>query len=524
MKEIREALKGRSFEVEETTDGKGAPELIRKKKPECVVLAVDLDAGQNGYIICKKLKSDDELKGVPVVIIGDPKGFAQHQKLKTRAEEYVGKPLSTDALVDAVGKLIGFPESAPAVDEGFDPGSLLDEASEIPLETPLEEVGSGEADLAMVDSMFDEKPAEVSEISLEEEISLSGESEEPQEPIEKTVVGFMPPPPPQHPAPVRTFTSSPSMSGDSELRTRVTELTGALEEARGRGDELEARIRELESELESKNTELEAARASSGKSDNKEVFALREAGTKKDKENLRLKSELNAKEQENVELQEKVNALEQQLSESSGEQAKRDAQVKTLQAKADQLATERKKVDQQLLSAREEARSASAKLQTLQADFDSLQQRVAELEGQADGLRASQQESETARQTAESDLAEARGEIEALRAQLDERSREADELRSQLEQTQMDLESARTQVTTQATSFADEISGLRQRLAEAESATSRAEDKISRSQARLKAQQDQLERIKGSLQQAMDTLAESPAESEDLDLDELAEA
>ena len=61
MKELREGLRGRGFEVDETTDGKGAPELIRRKKPGCVVLAVDLDAGQNGYIICKKLKSDDEL-------------------------------------------------------------------------------------------------------------------------------------------------------------------------------------------------------------------------------------------------------------------------------------------------------------------------------------------------------------------------------------------------------------------------------------------------------------------------------
>ena len=50
---------GRGFGVEETTDGKGAPELIRRRRPDCVVLAVDLDAGQNGYIICKKLKSDD---------------------------------------------------------------------------------------------------------------------------------------------------------------------------------------------------------------------------------------------------------------------------------------------------------------------------------------------------------------------------------------------------------------------------------------------------------------------------------
>ena len=143
-----------------------------------------------------RLKSDDDLKSYPVIIVGDPKGFAQHQKLKTRAEAYVGKPLNVDTLADTVGKLIGFPErAAAAADEGgFDPGSLLeDDGAEVSIEEPVEEEGANaEADLAMVDSMFDEQPAS----AVEEEISLSTgdelESFETEEPAEKTVVGFMP--------------------------------------------------------------------------------------------------------------------------------------------------------------------------------------------------------------------------------------------------------------------------------------------------------------------------------------------
>ncbi len=535
INELREGLQARGFDVDDTTDGKGAPDLIRKKAPGCVVLAVDLDAGQNGYIICKKLKSDDDLKAFPVVIIGDPKGFAQHQKLKTRAEEYVGKPLTASALVDAVGKLIGFPEVAAIADEGgFDPGSLLeDDGAEVSIEEPVEDGGNAEADLAMVDSMFDEQPSE-SAAAVEEEISLStgDEIDLDDAPVEKTVVGFMPPAPPStvRSAGVATFMpplSSPSSYDNSEardLRSKITELTGTLDDARARAEELDARVRELEGELESKDTELETARASVGKADNKEVFALRDAATKKDKEILRLKNELNAKEQEILELHEKENTLEQQMSESSGELAKKDAQVKTLQAKSDSLGGERKKVDQQLLTAKEEARSASAKLSTLQSDYDSMQQRVAELDGQLEGIRTSQQEAETARQTAESELAEARGEVEALKSQLEDRSREADGARSELEQAQIDLDSARTQLSSQASSFADEISGLRQRLADSEAETTRADEKAQRAQSRARAHQDQIDRIKGTLQQAMDTLSETPADSEDLDIDELAEA
>lgn len=532
MKELHEALQARGFQVEDTTDGKGAPELIRRTKPGCVVLAVDLDAGQNGYIICKKLKSDDELKAVPVIIIGDPKGFAQHQKLKTRADEYLGKPLSADALVDGVGKLIGFPAveaAAPSSEDSFDPGSLLEEvgsSEDIPVELPLEESSNAEADLAMVDSMFDD-PSSAPLTPPLEEIKLSAPEEDFDEPAERTVVGFMPTAAAPGPRSAPAFQSSPSSidTGEArELRAKVTELTGALDEAKSRTEELEAKLRELETDLEAKNTELETARASTGKSDNKEVFALRDAANKKDKEILRLKNELNGKEQEVLELREKENTFEQQLSESNDEHAKKDAQLKTLHAKADQLAAERKKVDQQLAAAKEEARSSGARLQSLQTDFDAQQARVSELEGQLEGLRTSVSEAEGAKQAVETELADLRGELDVLKQQLEDRTREAEEKASALELATADLDSTRTQLTTQATSFADEISGLRQRLADAETESTRAEEKVQGAQSRLKAHQEQLERLRGSLQAAMDVLNEAPPEGEELAIDELAEA
>ncbi len=515
MATLRDALTGRGFQVEETTDGKGAPELIRRNKPTCVVLAVDLDAGQNGYIICKKLKSDDELKGVPVIIVGDPKGFAQHQKLKTRADQYLGKPLDAGALVEGVGGLVGFPAGAEG---GFD----LGDADGPAFDAPPPEEASSDADMALVDSMFEEKSAEVAidEVALE---SVSMSDEELDAP-ERTVVGFLPVDPGTgRPA----FQSSPSTHDNAEardVRAKVTELTGSLQEARGRADELEARVRELEGELESKNTELETARASGGKADNKEVFALRDAANKKDKEILKLKNELNAKEQEILELKEKENTLERQVSETGDELTARDAQLKTLQGKTDQQAAERKKLEQQLHQAKEEGRAASAQLSTLQMDYDAGQQRLGELEGQTEGLRTSLQEAEGGRQQAESELAEARGELEALKAQLEERGRELDEARATAEQAQGDLDSTRAQLTSQATSFADEISGLRQRLAETEAETRKAEAKARQAQQRLQGVLDQQERVRASLQNAMDTLAETPAEGGDVDVDELAEA
>jgi CheY-like chemotaxis protein len=365
MKSLREGLQERGFSVEETTDGKGAPELIRKKKPDAVVLAVDLDAGQNGYIICKKLKSDTDLKVVPVVIIGDPKGFESHQKLKTRAEDYVGKPFEVETLVTRVAGLVGFPELP--LEDAYPSTSVQDgpPVEEISLESVHD--GVPDPDFEMVDSMFEEKSAPLATDLLpppfEEDIVISSGSGERELPSEKTVVNFLAPPPEARRTSTPPFQSSASGAMDPvearELRARVTELTGALDEARSHASELDNRVRDLEAQLEAQQTDLETARAATSKGESKEVFALRDAANKKDKEILKLKNELNAKEQEIVELRDKENTLEQQASESSSELAKREAQLKTLQSKADQLLGERKRIEQQLTQSREESRVRS---------------------------------------------------------------------------------------------------------------------------------------------------------------------
>jgi len=551
MQSLRDALAARGFGVDETTDGKGAPELIRSNRPDCVVLAVDLDAGQNGYLICKKLKSDDELKGVPVIIIGDPKGFANHKKLKTRAEDYVGKPLEADAIVDHVGDLVGFPpapEEEPIADleDAFDPSSLLDDegtgtaVDELNIDTGTDEemLGAGDPDFDMVDAMFDESPTDgpppVHELDVgEEEIPLTTtafDEEEVEEQAEKTVIGFMPSGPSEaRTSAVPAFTPSSSASAIAgmdpaearELRARVTELTGALEDARSRSSDLERRLKDMEADLESTRGELEAERASGSKGGDKETFALKDSLNKKDKEILRLKNELNTKDQEILELRDKENSLEQQVSEESGELARKDAQIKTLQTKVDQLTGDRRKIDQQLNHAREEARSAGARLSTLESDHEAVQSRISELEGEI----ASLQEAESARQAAESELAEARGELEAVRAQLDSQAAEMEDLRSQYEQTQIDLESARTQLTSQATSFAEEMSGLRAQVGELEGNLTDANERAERQRERVKAQQRALDEAKVQLRTVLDSLEAQPADSDDeLNLDDLMEA
>lgn len=572
---LQQALEARGFTAQTTGDGKGSVELIRRERPDLVVLAVDLSAGQNGYLICGKLKKDDELKTVPIVIIGSPDGFAAHSKLKARADEYVAKPVDTAVLVDRVGGVIGFPEppiSDEVVDESLTLDSLgsepaTDFGEEIAVDTGEEPAVPGE-DLDMLDDAFGdlsepvagtpeeepvvappeeaETPSALEEISALDSLgpdnddSLDVLGDLGDEPEEKTVVGFMPPvdpepvvaptPPPRAAAaplravpppaaarpavaavavtPISTGPSAADVAELRNLRAKVAELQSALEDSHGQASQAEERVQSLESELQAKATELEAARSTSGKSD-KDTFALRDTVNKRDKEILRLKSELNQKDQEIIELKDQHLELEQKASTSDEELSRRDAQIKTLTSRTEQLTMERKRVDQQLATAKEEARGATAKLGALQAELDQHHAQAQAFQGEAESLRAqlSQQDA---------DLQAAREEAEGLRAQVEAAQVEAEGLRSQLEQSQADLSAQGAQAATEA-------DGLRSRITELEQAAVRNEERVTKLYARIKGDEKLREKTKKALAIAQQLLDE-PGTSVGDDADEEAAA
>jgi DNA-binding response OmpR family regulator/predicted nucleic acid-binding Zn-ribbon protein len=564
---MRSELESHHFGVVETSDGKGSVEMIRRDRPDLVVLAVDLPQGQNGYILCSKLKKDDELKSVPIVIIGNADLFAQHRKLKTHADDYVPKPVDAAALTQTVGRIIGFPEPEPTSgevieDESLSLSDLVDEepqTHEIPIgaeEISVEDEATvaGDPELDMLDAAFDDiaepsakraaheeqdepvghsepppTPEPEEEIVALDTVEDEAVAEPPRPPSEDLDLGSLeeqtePPelerPPPPPPAALR-HTSPPSGGESRALQSRINELEQQLSDAESRANQAESRAGELEVELTSRKAELEAAKSTGGKSD-KEFFALREAASKRDKEVLRLKTEVTEKERELVELKDREMQLEQQVSESTGELARRDAQIKTLTARADQLTAERKKFDGQLQAAKEEARSAHAKLTTFEAEFESARAELDQRRGEGDELRSriSELESEVTRIRDEAD--ELRAHSEELRSGADSARHEAEDARSQLEQAQIELDSAKNQLTTQATNFAEEAGGLRRRVSELEESTQKHEERVTKFYTKIKDDEKVREKTKKALSIALQLLEEQ--QRVDMDLDEPAEA
>jgi CheY-like chemotaxis protein len=64
---------------------------IAAAEPAIIVIEAE-QAGMNGFLVVKGIKSDERLRAIPCVVFSDmatEETFEQHKKLRTRAEAYV---------------------------------------------------------------------------------------------------------------------------------------------------------------------------------------------------------------------------------------------------------------------------------------------------------------------------------------------------------------------------------------------------------------------------------------------------
>src|SRR3954464_8629559 len=98
-----------------------------RERPDLILLSIELPR-MNGFSVCNKLKRDPALKDVPLIIMSSDsteETFEQHRRLRTRAEDYLHKPISFDALLARIQPFvkIGEPEPARAAANSNDLGS-----------------------------------------------------------------------------------------------------------------------------------------------------------------------------------------------------------------------------------------------------------------------------------------------------------------------------------------------------------------------------------------------------------------
>jgi DNA-binding response OmpR family regulator len=161
-------------EVSIIPDGKEGLEEARNQKPDLILLRVELPR-MSGYSVCKKLKKDDELKSIPLVIMSseaNEETFAQHKKLKTRADDYIIKPFDAEQLMAKIEPLVHLSKKNDAVKE--EEFTLLDENEAISIEDEEAiafeetEVSGSEDELLRL-----EEPGELKNVDLDAQDELN---------------------------------------------------------------------------------------------------------------------------------------------------------------------------------------------------------------------------------------------------------------------------------------------------------------------------------------------------------------
>src|SRR5580692_7227187 len=94
-------------------DGNVGLQQAAADKPDLILLSIELPR-MNGFSVCNKLKKDPALKDVPLIIMSSESSdetFDQHRKLRTRAEDYVHKPIGFGDLARHIEQFVRLGET-----------------------------------------------------------------------------------------------------------------------------------------------------------------------------------------------------------------------------------------------------------------------------------------------------------------------------------------------------------------------------------------------------------------------------
>lgn len=95
-------LQRAGYETASSTDGEAALELIRRTRPDVVLLDIMLPK-MNGYEVCRVVKSHPALSSIPVVMLTAKGQEVEILKgLELGASAYIAKPFGNAEVLEAV--------------------------------------------------------------------------------------------------------------------------------------------------------------------------------------------------------------------------------------------------------------------------------------------------------------------------------------------------------------------------------------------------------------------------------------
>ena len=96
-------LRKLGYEILTATDGQKALALIREERPDLILLDLRLPI-IDGYEICKRVKADEELKHIPVILLTAAAVMIDEKAKEAGADDYIIKPFDSQDLVRKMQK------------------------------------------------------------------------------------------------------------------------------------------------------------------------------------------------------------------------------------------------------------------------------------------------------------------------------------------------------------------------------------------------------------------------------------
>jgi CheY-like chemotaxis protein len=509
---LQSELRARGAAVTVVDDASAGLQAAASEPPDLILLAIELPR-MNGFSVCNKLKRIENLKDVPLIIMSSDatdETFEQHQRLRTRAEDYAHKPISWSDLEARISAFVSLGGDASEASEDNDVVLVEDE------------IDFDESDLEPM-SGSDEPPISRAlgndeEVNLETERAFSilvhdappAETPSPEPPtVSAETVAH---PPVIEPAAVRSNVPAvpDSQTGSRRKADEIQKLQRALDEARSKAGSTARDFLELREQLNRKDKEILDLRDQLSNRD-KELLALRDANLSQERD----KTDLNDK---MLELERQIHELERANKAAKADKEQASKRADESKKKAERLGTELDAANQELKGIRD---AHAGEIATLQSELAAaIEKHTLEVEAQAAKeaalsteyqqlLEAVRTEAATLlnetseRLKAEKDAALTALEGEATQAKAEAIAERERQLGEEHKNDILTLERAAEEATALLKSHHQTAIG---ELSEALSSLRQRHDSA---QAKWNDERSALERLKQTLQTALDQLAEA---------------
>ena len=378
--EVQQKFGALGVTVDVANDGDQGLDIAAANRPDLILLTIELPR-MNGFLVCKKIKKLDTLAAVPLLILSSEATedvFEQHKKLRTRAEDYIHKPIGFADLLERTKRFMEISSNGNGAGDSEAPIELVEEDSEVILVAEDAE------------PMLEEEAAQVTDEELDAIVAAPLAAPAPVAPARMSL------PTPQasfSPRPVVSAAPARASFGDPITAVSAMELGDA---ARSSDDvrKLNARIAELESELaqaESRATDAEQEAQSAKQRAGNAEKSLSEASKKggaSSRELLDLREQLNRKDRELLSLRDQVTARDRQLVEASDKALALEREAADLADRQGDLQENFDKLREQSGTLLADKEAARKRFEDVKARFERSEARARELGEEVAGIKS----------------------------------------------------------------------------------------------------------------------------------------